>query len=145
MLVAASLASAQFDVSRIPETWKFPVRVVIVFNDLNGRAVLIATNTNHDHGPYPLSFIAPRSRLFPFINLPNLIHYEKFWPTKNSAIGCAGLRRKSPLRVDLPKVPPPKGRMELLSGLAAETPSALKEGMTTTGESGKIVTNGERL
>ncbi len=43
------------------------------------------------------------------------------------------------------KAPPPKGQMELLSGLAEETPSALKEGMTTTGESGKIVTNGERL
>jgi len=41
--------------------------------------------------------------------------------------------------------PPPKGQMELLSGLAAEAQSALNEGMTTTGESGKIVTNGERL
>jgi adenine-specific DNA-methyltransferase len=46
---------------------------------------------------------------------------------------------------NLPKAPPPKGQMELLSGLAAEAQSVLKEGMTTTGESGKIVTNGERL
>ena len=46
---------------------------------------------------------------------------------------------------NLPKAPPPKGQMELLSGLAAGTQSALKEGMTTTRESGKIVTNGERL
>ena len=46
---------------------------------------------------------------------------------------------------NLPKAPPPKGQIDLLSGLSAETPSTLKEGMTSTGESGKIVTNGERL
>jgi len=83
-------------------------------NDLNGAQRLNDWNDwngcffdDHDH--------ETRTRchahgFYPFLNPPNLINYERFWPTRNDAKPDlrAGLRRKSPLKVDLLKVAPPK-------------------------------------